>query len=208
MLVDEGIKVLQSCESELRKLLAQAAAQGDYDAALRLTQWARLLSAITASPHDLTTPTPSAGSATGPQASSKPSASSHQKRIKRRATRHGKHADYPRFLRLKDDLVKIGWSRRDRREYHHRSPYQYLSLLVNRLVDIGTAGRLFTSEELFPLHDADDGADVPSYQAYLCLAWLRQVGLVEPRGRQGYTVPETEGLPQKVQQLWAALPRK
>ena len=46
-------------------------------------------------------------------------------------------------------------------------------------------GKIFVVDDLLPVHDAA-GEELPSYQVYLALAWLRQAGIVEKKGRDGY----------------------
>ena len=53
----------------------------------------------------------------------------------------------------------------------------------------------------------EDGIDVPDYQAYLCLAWLRTIGAVEQRGREGYTMNGAGAdLTTVVKEAWNDLP--
>ena len=54
----------------------------------------------------------------------------------------------------------------------------------------------------------DAGDDVPSYQAYLCLAWLVAAGLVSRHGRQGYTVAAAGDVDAAVEAAWQALPKR
>jgi hypothetical protein len=56
----------------------------------------------------------------------------------------------------------------------------------------------------FVFDGAADG-DSPTYQFYVCLAWLRSVGLVVQHGRQGYTVPDPAKLKSAAGAAWTAL---
>jgi hypothetical protein len=51
-------------------------------------------------------------------------------------------------------------------------------------------------------------AELPSYQAYLCLAWLVVAGVLEKHGRQGYTVNAAGDLDAVVESAWQQLPRR
>lgn len=95
--------------------------------------------------------------------------------------------DYPRFEREGDKLVKIGWSKKDRREYEHRAPRDAVFGLAERLSTTVKPGSVFTMDAEMPFRDAS-GAEMPSYQAYLALAWLREIGMVEQRGKDGYSL--------------------
>jgi hypothetical protein len=117
-------------------------------------------------------------------------------------------SEYPKFLRDGENLVKIGWSKKDRSPYEHRAPKRVLDLLVDSLLGAGRDGRRFTTEDILPLHEPEEGAEVPSYQAYLCLAWLRSEKKIEQHGRQGYSLPDPEDLPALVGKCWDGMRRR
>ncbi len=48
--------------------------------------------------------------------------------------------------------------------------------------------------------------EIPSYQVYLTLAWLRKEGLLERRGRSGYVVMDPQQLETTTADLWSTLP--
>ncbi len=103
--------------------------------------------------------------------------------------------------------MKIGWSKSDRATYEHRSPRSILQNLVRRVAEIGGNGLRFTTEQLLPLLD-ENGSELPSYQCYLCLAWLVAEGLIERHGRQGYTLHGQGDLTQAVEAAWQGLPKR
>jgi len=196
-----ALRLLESCENGLRELLGRAASRGDYSDVLRLTSWAKVIHSLA---DDAKTE-----QAKGPLFEERPkarantaSATVQRSRRSRKATRNSGKADgYPRFLREGDTLVKIGWSRRDSEEYQHKAPHTVLALLMQKLTVVGAGGRLFASEDLMPLH-TEHGAEIPNYQVYLCLAWLRSEGLVLPQGRQGYTLKNGENSISSVEVRW------
>lgn len=109
---------------------------------------------------------------------------------------------YPRFERQDDRLVKIGWSKRDATEYEHKAPHAAIVAVKTALMAIKK--KSFTMDELLPLRDGE-GADVPSYQAYLVVAWLRQLKIVDRLGNNGYAVKKdrlTNGI---VEREWKSL---
>ena len=63
-------------------------------------------------------------------------------------------------------------------------------------------------EENLPLKDPADGTEIPTYQVYLCLAWLRQAKLVEQHGRQGYSLPDSAHLDALAGKLFEQLPTR
>ena len=92
-------------------------------------------------------------------------------------------ASYPRFEKEGERLVKIGWSKKDRAEYEHKAPYSAVVAVCTNLRQ--TAGA-FAMEKVLPMQDRT-GSDIPSYQVYLVVNWLRQLGLVERDRDAGYT---------------------
>jgi len=215
----KAIQILRSCESELQRILSEVATSGDYEAVQQIAGWAKQIASLAASaesgspsrcdsgPDGLSPPSPLRQSLprsepVSPESSTK---SNKKRRRKGRRSEAKRRGAYPRFVRHKDELIKIGWSRRQRREYRHRAPKRVVDALATRLSNCGAASKLFTTEDIFPL-PGDGGQEVPSYQAYLCLAWLRKEGLVLMRGRQGYTVPRPEQIDRSVAECWQRLP--
>lgn len=209
-MTDRGILVLQDCEERLRELVSEAAACGKYDAVVRLTEWARIIAALASG-----TPLPGSEAAIHTVAGNGASAAEPNRSVtgsvrRDRGVRKGqrkkksRRAAYPRFARLKNELVKIGWSKKAKKEYQHKATRQIVDILVERLHQVGATGELFTTEELFPLQD-ESHSDIPAYQAYLCLAWLRNQNLVEQVGRQGYRLIERAGLKETVAHRWDEL---
>ncbi len=115
---------------------------------------------------------------------------------KRKLTR-----DYPKFRREDDELVKIGWSKRAKEEYEHRAPKSAVFTLIAALAKIASKKRQFTMEAVLPVN-ADDGTQVPDYQSYLGLAWLRHENLIVQHGRRGYSIPKPGNFEAAVVKLW------
>lgn len=114
-------------------------------------------------------------------------------------------AEYPRFVREGDSLVKIAWSKSEGKPYEHRAPKGVIRALVQALSRAGAGGQRFTMEPLLPLKDPTDRSGIPDYQSYLTLAWLRSVGLIVQHGRQGYSLPEDVDLEQECARQWSEL---
>jgi hypothetical protein len=132
--------------------------------------------------------------------------SSPKSKARRAAT--APKGQYPTFLREGDVLVKIGWSKSDRRTYEHRAPRHAIDLLVGALTQAGASGQWFTTEDLLPLRDPQERSDVPDYQSYLVLAWLRKENLIVQHGRQGYSLPPDADLSAACEQCWGQLPQR
>jgi hypothetical protein len=112
---------------------------------------------------------------------------------------------YPRFLREGDQLVKVGWSRRLREEYQHKAPRRAVDLVVASIAKAGGNGKLIKPEQVMPVHDAADLCDVPVYQVYVTLAWLKAAGLVTAHGRSGYSIRRGQDLAGAVKSAWNKL---
>ncbi|MCL5670298.1 MAG: hypothetical protein M1423_03235 [Acidobacteria bacterium] len=113
---------------------------------------------------------------------------------------------YPKFFREGENLVKIGWSKSARAEYEHKSPKRALEVLCNSLAN--AKGKRIAMDKVLPLKDPVTGAAFSDYQAYVCLAWLRTVGLVVQHGRQGYSIPGGSELRTLLEARWANLPSR
>ncbi|MBA4105680.1 MAG: hypothetical protein C0485_07970 [Pirellula sp.] len=102
-------------------------------------------------------------------------------------------------------MVKIGWSKSTAKEYQHKAPHSILSTVaeaikVQRLED----GVLRPPQEFLPL-SLPSGEAIPDYQSYLCLAWLRDIGVIERHGRHGYIVPAPSDIDSDIADSWDKL---
>jgi hypothetical protein len=101
--------------------------------------------------------------------------------------------------------MKVGWSKKERKEYNHRAPREAVDALAVAVRQIGAKGRLFNGDALLPLKD-QGGSVVPDYQAYVALAWLKHLGLVEQRGRRaGYTLVPSKQIDSTITAAWPQL---
>lgn len=237
-----AVAVLSEAEAKLRELVGQAAADGEYDVAVRMATIAKNVAALalafdsvgseagfasaalaanvpaTLEP-GVQRPAPADGESPGGEATPPPArARSSDRAMPRRSRRQeAKHAGragrkraprkglYPKFYREGDCLVKVAWSKKERGEYQHKAPHRVAELLAAAIGKRSGNGRLFTSEDIFPLKDPEGGGDVPSYQAYAALAWFRQSGLVQAHGRRGYTVKKNSRLADLLTAAWQDL---
>lgn len=179
-------QILVDAERKLAEVTAEALQQRDYAA----VQWvsaiaeriassrlgeslrgaeARTRDAVADQPESTINPSAHLGS---PAPTPRPSNSSDQ---------------FPHFHRDGDQLIKVGYSKSERKTYEHRSPSTVLTALVEYLAVFAIDGQLFTTERILAQFDRKRPA-VPTYQIYLCLAFLIRRGLVKKNGRLGYTV--------------------
>ncbi len=134
--------------------------------------------------------------------SSRPAEGSPAASRRRRAPVKG---EYPKFHRQGDTLVKVSWSKKEREEYQHKAPRRVVDLLAAAIARKASRTGRFTTEELFPLKDPQDGAEVPSYQAYVALAWLKASGAVKQKGKGGYTLKNALKILEDVASFWKQL---
>jgi hypothetical protein len=104
--------------------------------------------------------------------------------------------------------VKIGWSKTSRTEYEHRAQKRVVDAVLKAVVSAGQKSQVFTVESLLPITDTADGTEIPAYQVYLALAWLRTEGFVNQHGREGYSLLVTANIEKTVEDRWTALPDK
>jgi hypothetical protein len=206
-----GIQALEQCEQTLRQALAQAAAAGDYDGVRQIMLWAENLKAMIAAAKSNRGADAAGGVGSPPRKPAPgnanlpigPSAGTPGPRPARRMAQD----EYPRFARRNDEIVKIGWSKSEKKEYHHRAPKRALDTLLAAIKRLGTDGSGFSSENLNPLKDSETGGVFPTYQVFVALALLRKLDLVKQHGRKGgYSLLRDKPLDATVAAAWEELP--
>ena len=116
-------------------------------------------------------------------------------------------ARFPRFERDDDRLVKVGWSKKDRKAYEHKSPRLAVDATALAISRVGKAKKVFTMDDVLPVPSAD-GGEVPSYQAYVVVAWLRDVGLVRKIGKNGYSLVKRNLDAKMIETTWQLIPSR
>jgi hypothetical protein len=204
MTIELAADILKRTETELRQLIAAAAQGGNYEILPRLAALASDLAALERKTRvpDERGPHGGAGRRAG---INRGATRKDRLPVRKRRTRRGTPPGYPKFLRRGDNLVKVGWSRRDKREYQHAAPWAVLLCVADVLAKSGSPAEVFTTENLMSHLVHNNRNDVPSYQVYVCLGWFRDRGLVRQHGRQGYSVAEPERLCETVRAEWKVL---
>ncbi len=190
--------ILREAEAGLRKLTTEAASAGDYADIIKVAAWAKAVSDLVKS----STLEPRQRIAPGTHVGRMPQTS------RRTSTQPAGPKDYPRFFRQGEQLVRVAWSKREKKEYQHRAPYAVVKALAAALAEAGREGRVFSTDQVLPIRDQSDGSEIPNYQAYACIAWLKQTGLLDQHGRQGYSVPRLEKFQNTVESIWRTLPKQ
>jgi len=205
--LDKAHEILENAARALRDLIKEELIDGRFSEVARVAQLAdsvRRLSAL-APPRGIedTSISETNGSANGNRLEPDLSIAS----VRRAGTRSGRTKaamHYPRFEREASRLVKIGWSKRDGRPYEHKAPREVINLVERAVLREAKDNGDFVIDEIMPVKGAD-ALEVPSYQVYLVIAWLRDLGFVERRGKVGYRVNRQLLTKPRVEAAWASL---
>lgn len=201
---EDAYRLLVSAEDGLRQLMEQALAEQSYSDVAHLASVADGVAALLRSTTSHQRP---AGKPA--QARAQASVAERGKRSVAPSARSSRRSagKYPRFEREGDRLVKIGWSKKKGQPYEHRAPRTVVAKFREHLAERVKPGAVFTMEDVLPVPDGN-GGEVPSYQAYLTLAWLRHCDAVRRKGRDGYAYTERAIDQSAVESLWMALPER
>jgi hypothetical protein len=210
--LSRALELIQQTEVELRQLLLNAAQQGDYETARMLAEWASQLQqlhkgSVGGAPRDGELVYSQMQTNTEHNAFARTIRDHEGKSIRTFSAKKTKveKRKYPKFLRDGEELVKIGWSKREKKAYRHKAPKRVVLLVAQALQRFGQNGKRFMMDQILPIHDSESAADVPSYQAYLSLAWLRQEKMIIQHGRQGYSLRPDINLTDAVEECWKHL---
>jgi hypothetical protein len=193
---------IDSAEKQLRELIARAAADGDYVVISQLVEAAeglRRTTKLLEGAESIRAEQSAAPQAVEPAAAPAP-ASAPQIEPVRRMTK-----EYPRFERQGDRLIKVGWSKKDRAEYEHRTDKEIASAVSLYLAE-RPKDQTFRMDDLLPIEIEDN--EVPLYQAYLVLAWLRDRGLITKQGKDGYQWRVGDFDEPAFEAAWGSTPRR
>ncbi len=208
-LVKRAAQHLLDTEKALRALLADGASNGsDYDDLFRVAELAKAVRRMADGATSHRPPATTRNAAAATRKVGKVGTATKRRRNPATGRSRANTRKYPVFLRTGDNLIKVAWSKSSKAEYEHKAPKRALTDLVAVIAEVGARQDQFTTEDVMPVKDSRDKTEIPSYQAYLCLAWLREAALVQRHGRQGYSVTDPEGLRGQVDTHWQMLPVK
>lgn len=198
--VGPALEILVKAQADLRELIQQALAEGRYGEVAEIARLADGVARLVS--RDYATDVIVEPQSSIPrQAVAGPGSAAHQRRGRLSRT-------FPRFEREGDKLVKIAWSKKDRAEYEHKAPRQVIDMLIEAIKSRKGVGAKFEAPDVLPLKEPRTRKEVPSYQSYLALAWLRREGVVAKYGRDGYSLKPTAATPEHLAELWEALPSR
>lgn len=193
--IEKILGILTKTESDLRELIVEAAQAGDY----RSVDTAR---AAAVNIHDLLTRIANPSSKLESKFASKASG-----RKKKSASRKGIKSKYPKFDVRNGTLIRIGWSKKQRREYTHKVPRFAFNQTVKGMVALAQSGAgPFMAEQIIEQVNSMEAETIPSYRVYVVLGLLRQTNCIKQVGREGYDIPVE--LVEKAENGWAKLSNK
>ncbi len=201
---DIAVEALKAAQSALRDIITQALATKAYRDLAKVAAAAdaveALISELNGGAQAATPVSPAAAQVAEDLRAASVSVSNRATAARTTSRRMG----YPRFLRDGDRLVKVAWSKKERKPYEHRAPQAIIQTLIDAVRKRKGEGKLFEAADVLPLQ-TESGEEYPSYQSYLALAWLRHVGIVTKKGRDGYILKRGVVTPQKLEELWTLL---
>ncbi len=184
--------LLSKAEKALRDLVSEAAMSGDYSSVVRIAEWAQTIrellhgkQALQVRSHRTAKAKPTAGK-------------SHVSR---------KQGEYPRFFRNDNELIRVAWSKRAKRQYRHKAAYSVVEAVARAMHEKGAEGRVFSTDVFLPVRDRE-AEDIPNYQVYVAIALLKHAGLIDQHGRQGYSIRQPHDFRNAVEAVWKNLPRQ
>lgn len=189
---EKVIEILTKTESELQKAIVEAAQAGDY----RSVDMARNAAVNI---KNLRT------QILNPASKVEKEFTQNKPHVKRKSlTRKGTRSDYPKFKVTNDTLIRIGWSKKQRREYTHKASRLVFDKTVKAMVILAKNGAgPFLAEQIIEHANNNESEIIPSYQVYLIIGFLRKAEYIKQVGRDGYDIP-TE-LVEKAEEKWVEL---
>lgn len=189
--------ILSKAETDLRQLISEAAMAGDY----RSIDAAR---AIAVSIHDLNARISNGTLASKPLRPQTEQSDEIARGKRKSSRRKGGHGDYPKFELRKGYLVKIGWSKKQRREYSHKVPATIFDKTVEALTSLSKSGTgPFMVEQIIKKVSGSETETLPAYQIYVVIALLRGANCIGQIGKEGYSIPLD--LTEKASKVWESL---
>ena len=198
-----AVQICQEAEQAIRELMQGTIREGEYrdlPTLARIGEQMTQIAAKLAQNRELTPPP--AGDVREAKGRRRPTARrSAGSQVRARSIRR----DYPKFRRDGDNLIKIGWSKSRKSEYEHRAPRRVAAAVLQAASTMNAKAPVFTVNDLLRLADSTDHAEIPGYQVYLAMAWLRKEGIVRQHGREGYSLLVKGDLDKLLEDRWNVL---
>lgn len=191
--------ILRKAEASVQAVVKEATDAGAYDEVIELTNIAKSLAEISSMRPGRSMPD------TAKAATTQESGVVRGRKSERKGKGRLSGGGYPKFFRRRDDLVKVGWSKKNNSEYEHSAPRRIVTVVIQSLIEAGGDQSLVATER-FLQQRTGSGDEIPTYQSYLSLAWLVSENLIQRNGRQGYMVTDAQTVDSKTEESWKQLP--
>jgi hypothetical protein len=176
--MEEIKKTLAKCEREIREVIASAAQAGDYETVDRGRKVALQISALLSNSE----PIQNERSAEAPRRVSNKS--------RTKGAKHQRASEYPRFEISGLNLIRFGWSKKAKREYHHKVPKTAYLQVLHTISSLGNTNQgPLTAESILEKANEESEDPIPNYQVYAVLGFLKGAQAIEQQGREGYIIP-------------------
>lgn len=196
--IDTATKRIAACEADIKALMTTLVAEGKYDELPALAALAARLS-------ELTTSGNGRAEVSRSQALPRNDASAQDNAVDAKSrTAKQEPLDYPRFERSEDRLIKVGWSKKDREEYEHKASKEAARAVFDAIANASASRDFVRVEDVLRVRGKEE-EEMPSYQIYLVIAWLRSSGALEREGNEGYRIKK-KGL--SFERLWMSTPAR
>ncbi|MHC4539117.1 MAG: hypothetical protein ACYS74_04965 [Planctomycetota bacterium] len=189
---DKILEILAKAESEIQRVIVDAAHAGDY----RSVDMARNAAVnVRNFRMQLSNPTGKA------ESRARTSASRRKRKV---ASRRATGAAYPRFQVTNETLTRIGWSKKRRREYTHKTPRAVFDKTIKAMATLAQGGvGPFTAEQVIERINTTETETIPTYQVYGVIGMLRLTNCIKQIGREGYNIPPE--LVENAERKWSEL---
>jgi len=181
--MEDIIKVLKNAESELQKVISAAAEQGDYKKIDVARMYAVQLKEMQA---DLIQDSIE-------EKSNRMTTSNIGVETKGEVvTLKGKSKKniYPKYKIDHNSLVRIGWSKKDKREYSHKVSKDIYDQTIETIEKLTkTSKGPFAAEAIIDNINKESQSTIPAYQVYVVIGFLKDKDCIKQIGREGYSIP-------------------
>ncbi|MCP4667769.1 MAG: hypothetical protein GY849_15545 [Deltaproteobacteria bacterium] len=170
---------LGECERAIRDIIATAAQAGDYETVDLGREVALEVSTLRSN---------SSGVILQNQMSPAPTVPKPPNKAKRK--RSPKSSKYPRFEVSGNNLIRYGWSKKEKDEYSHKVSKEVFDHILHAISQIGAINRgPHTAESIIDHANKEADELIPNYQVYAILGFLKAKNTIEQQGREGYLIP-------------------
>jgi len=166
--------ILVESEKKLKKLIADSADAGEYDA-VESARTAAVTICNLRSKLNISRP------------HSKNSGGYGKSQKEKISSQVLQPAGYPKFEIINDSLIRTGWSKKEKVEYAHSVPKSAFDATVKAMENLTKHETEYVTAE--DIISSVESVPVPSYQVYVTIGVLRQKGHIKKIGRKGYKIP-------------------